>query len=922
MSIICRTQRLTASVFALVLFMALVVGASGAKAVERSAYIDPKLRGAEGMRIALVHVRPEASLSEAFAVSRAAGAKIGSVFDQIKVFVAYGTIDTFREVARSSAIEWIEANRRLHYLSDNSHEATRGQDVLDGDVTLSDGTRIDGSGVGVAVVDTGVDGTHPDLSDRMGANMKMACVPDAANRSLFCKEPVAIPLPDTDEGGGHGTHVAGIVAGTGAASGGKYHGAAPGATLYGIGIGAGLNVIAPWGIEALQWVLDNHDLVSPQIRVVTNSWGGEYGTRYQETSNIYTPAIWKMQEALVADGVSVVFAAGNESGGGNVSTTSAYCVNPTPGVVCVANYDDFNSGTRDGSIYSGSSWGKKDPYPDDAQQAAFPHTMTWPDVVAPGVDIISTCRPHLPLCAGVPTENPALYSRATGTSMSAPHVAGIIAQLYQANPNLTPAEVENVLEDTAYKFLSGSAYGRYVDSTNPDDTSSYDKGHGLVDVLAAVRYVLGLGEPEPDPTPTASPSPTATPSPTEDGTYYFHSSTRIGNLDYVRKTARDATVNNLAAQFPSFNTTAPSSAEAATYYDVPRPLQVTDGGIYDPRWEGRISERIQSLDVRFWATPPVGVSDQMSYKVTVWIENKKYDLPSIVRPVPQSRDASLVEASFSTMLVGGREVPLDMGPANTVERSMAISIGGLTADDAGTYVEYDSVTRPSGFTINANVDLAETILSFTGDSAVTGQYSDDVNIGARLTDALGQPIKDADVSFQMTGPESEREWTLRTDADGIASTQQTLIEEPGSYQLTARYAGQAGALEASADNAGVFVVTREDTSAALDAGAPTGLGREASRTLTATISDVDGSSDVADRSVSFFSDGELLGAATTDGHGVAVFRTPFNRTFGDRFYEARFDGDEEYVGSSDSASGESSSWQDFNPRAYGRSFLL
>ena len=73
--------------------------------------------------------------------------------------------------------------------------------------------------------------------------------------------------------------------------------------------------------------------------------------------------------------------------------------------------------------------------------------------------------------------------------MAAPHVAGIVAQLYQVKAKqLTPAKVENVLEDTAYKFQWGAPYT--TDPFNPDDTSSFEKGHGLVDALAALKHLL------------------------------------------------------------------------------------------------------------------------------------------------------------------------------------------------------------------------------------------------------------------------------------------------------------------------------------------------------------------------------------------------------------------------------------------------
>ena len=494
----------------------LIAAPVGATVIDRDAFIEAPVTKGAGVRSALVHVRPGFSLDEAVVAARGVGAEIGTRYKAIKVFVAYASPAQFEELAESDAIEALEANRKLKLFTNTSHRATRGQNVLDGDVTMPDGvTRIDGTGVGVAIVDSGIEGTHPDLAPNMGGNVKIICsAPQPLASGLHselgfkeCRGPKqVVELEDTDTPslGGHGTHVAGIVAGTGAASNGLYHGAAPGATLYGVSVGTLISVEN--GLDGLAWVLANHDLVSPQIKVVNNSWGGGY-SKYDPQNGPFHKALWKLQEALVADGVTVVFAAGNGGGNGNSPTTSGECVNPTPGVICVANYNDANSGTRDGSIASTSSRGKSD----DA--------TTWPDLAAPGSSIISTCRQTLPICAtGMMSSPQNSYATMSGTSMAAPHITGIVAQLLQADPTLTPAEIEDVLEDTAYKFAAGSAYGIHQDPFNTDDTSSFEKGHGLVDVVAALQFVLdpdGAPEPGGEPTPEPTPSPTPTTGPAE-----------------------------------------------------------------------------------------------------------------------------------------------------------------------------------------------------------------------------------------------------------------------------------------------------------------------------------------------------------------------------------------------------------------------
>jgi hypothetical protein len=200
-------------------------------------------------------------------------------------------------------------------------------------------------------------------------------------------------------------------------------------------------------------------------------------------------AMWKLQDQLVEAGVTLVFSAGNSGGGlGSAPTTTAQCINPTPGVLCVANYNDLGSGSRAGVIDGTSSRGLRSA------------PGTWPDLAAPGMSIVSTCRPSLPICA-TGTQINDEYFALSGTSMAAPHVAGIVAQMLEMDPSLTPAQVEDLLEDTAHKFEWGTPYGRYLDETNLDDESSFEKGHGLVDALAALRGIdsppVGDGGPDP-----------------------------------------------------------------------------------------------------------------------------------------------------------------------------------------------------------------------------------------------------------------------------------------------------------------------------------------------------------------------------------------------------------------------------------------
>lgn len=548
--------------------------------------------------------------------------------------------------------------------------ATQAQAVwgaqLGGPLRGPDGEVIDGTGVGVAVIDTGIDATNPALADRVVANYKvvgprqitmdlyriffgdlLAEQVDGAVPEYFA------PVADADVGGGHGTHVAGIVAANGDRG---VRGAAPGASLYGFGTGAGLSIITSSAVASFDWIIAHHDQVDPPIRIITNSYG---------SAGAHNPdsAIALATSRAADAGLVVVFAAGNgdtlnEGGDGSDDRTTGHSKHPAPGVISVANYDDQDAGTRDGILAPSSSRG------------LATDATTWPDLAAPGSGILSTMAKgdplgvaFLPIYGGgekevvesegnvfgnainqwtgdvkfvldgresapgrleniLPTRPAVIYNAHrddyasgaddgglfsvspfaardlrffgpvsqpvgplapessaavrvsagdrlvltkeggtaemlsillvapdgqarelvvpstceagcesvidlhalfpgapadgtwaisvdrtarpenadgavdarytvnSGTSMAAPHVAGVIALMLQANPALTAAQVESILESTAYKFADGAAYE--PDPLHPGTTSSFDKGHGLVDAKAAVEAALAL----------------------------------------------------------------------------------------------------------------------------------------------------------------------------------------------------------------------------------------------------------------------------------------------------------------------------------------------------------------------------------------------------------------------------------------------
>jgi serine protease AprX len=222
---------------------------------------------------------------------------------------------------------------------------------------------------------------------------------------------------------------------------------------------------------ALNWVLENHEAPCgegvpaaecPPIKVTNNSYGPSGGGEFEPES-----ATVKLQRALAAEGVVTVWAAGNDGGDGTESLTNPPGQDPTGGILSVASYNDLETGTREGEVSEFSSRGlESDP-------------STWPDVSAPGDTITSSCRLYLPICStGLDFVDGGDYNTISGTSMAAPHIAGIVAQLFQKSPGATPAQIEDALTSTAHKYSFGAPYV---------GGSSYDKGHGLVDVVAAAN---------------------------------------------------------------------------------------------------------------------------------------------------------------------------------------------------------------------------------------------------------------------------------------------------------------------------------------------------------------------------------------------------------------------------------------------------
>jgi serine protease AprX len=337
-------------------------------------------------------------------------------------------------LANSASTHRVHINRPAH-----KHDALSSVAVNANAVDTGNGVNnpnlysYTGAGVTVAFIDSGITSyQHPDLAD---------------SRVLAFVDFVNARTTKYDDNG-HGTHVAGIIGGTGKLSAKKYAGIAPGASLVSLkvlnqnGEGSVGNIL-----KALDWVYKKGKTYG--VRVVNLSVGAAV------TESYYTDPLTLATKTLVDRGITVVAAAGNNGlnaagqpqWGGIASPANA------PWVLTVCAF------STNGSYAVGDD--KVAPF-----SSAGPTAVDFsakPDLCAPGVGVVSTAGPGSTLFQSGLITTPSWlipgtvastyaylpYESLTGSSMAAPFVSGAVALMLQANPNLTPNLIKGILEFTA-----------------------------------------------------------------------------------------------------------------------------------------------------------------------------------------------------------------------------------------------------------------------------------------------------------------------------------------------------------------------------------------------------------------------------------------------------------------------------------------
>ncbi|HEX8206366.1 MAG TPA: S8 family serine peptidase [Solirubrobacteraceae bacterium] len=450
-----------------------------------------------------------------------------------------GDAAAIRRAARRRGVVRTWPNERLAYELDESANLVHGGAEAR---AATYGAGFDGSGQNVAVIDTGVDGLHPDLMNRVVKNVKVVGV-DGLLDDVAAPPPVFhhfVECPaacSTDTSSGHGTHVASIAAGDGSASNGLYAGVAPGAGIVSLAVGDAVAIFH--ALQAYDYLLAHPEL---GVVAVNNSYGPSGGGRFDARSPIAI-GTRKLHDA----GIAVVFSGGNSGVGANdgsdpsepegSSNCSPDAPEGTPGIEgspCKSNpnglppwaisvgavHKDQEGTVGDQALTFFSARGDDDP------QQSMDGSMTIryePTLVAPGLNIraartatgvaVNTACPGQDPLACLPDrldqpQNEVFYTPSTGTSMAAPHVTGAIAVVQDAaqteiGRRLTPDEVKALLVRTAaamtkvdalWEFPCGDLVpcGSDFTGTTFRPYERWQVGAGALDIRAALAQVPGL----------------------------------------------------------------------------------------------------------------------------------------------------------------------------------------------------------------------------------------------------------------------------------------------------------------------------------------------------------------------------------------------------------------------------------------------
>ena len=413
-----------------------------------------------------------------------------------------GAIDASEvyDIAQLDGVVMVERYGSLVFYGDVQTPAVKAKNSTEYPVGAWD-LGVSGHGVNIALTDTGVDNEHPGLSGKFVAGYDAVCYVHSDPQCILAGGREDDGSFDPDDGNQHGTACMGMAAATGIEADGsqsEFYGSAPNASLVDVRIGTDVGA-GPFenylleqqfyesAMNGLQWIIDHRDDAWPGvdedsygIDIISLSWGI---TSHENGGSDGTDMHSRILDEAMLAGVTVSNAAGNDGPDNDgLSGMSASSLSIT-----VAATDDLNTVDRsDDTIASYSSRG---PRRDNGDSNPLDELV--PEISAPGTNIIQAegcvssgaCNNFL---GGDASDN-TYTGRGSGTSYATPAVTGVIALVMEANENLTPLQIKEVLKQTAERRGEPSA-------PDLDPYWNRDFGWGMVDALAAVELAFHLGE--------------------------------------------------------------------------------------------------------------------------------------------------------------------------------------------------------------------------------------------------------------------------------------------------------------------------------------------------------------------------------------------------------------------------------------------
>jgi serine protease AprX len=463
-----------ATVLALTLSFSPALAAKGGKAAIASDLQDKARKESPSNRVrVLVNLGGGDPLAIADTINQLGG-EVRKHFRNVGVMVVELPLGAVGALAAIEGLDYVAPDRDVTGLA--SHlEATTGASLAynSGYSNLFNQSGIDGTGVGVAVLDSGIDPEHVDLRDETRGRRRVVFSWDFTGRGSL------------DDPYGHGTHIAGIIAGDGSATimtGRDYTGMAPNANLINFkvldenGHGYISSVVA-----AIDQAISLRSLYN--IKVINLSLAAPPIDSY-----VNDPMCRAVERATRA-GIVVVAAAGNFGQDSNGNKVYGGVTSPgiSPSAITVGATLTRGTDIRSDDIVAPySSRGPTLSHTTDPLTGQMVYdNLAKPDLVAPGTRIVSLERSSNYLVTTYPVlhvdtgnaNNKSRYMLLTGTSMSTGVVSGAVALMAQANPSLTPNQVKAILMYSAQMM---------------DGPDLFEQGAGMLNVDGAVRLAKGM----------------------------------------------------------------------------------------------------------------------------------------------------------------------------------------------------------------------------------------------------------------------------------------------------------------------------------------------------------------------------------------------------------------------------------------------